>query len=74
VERLIARPTLGISEMEGAQVEAVDGVADEICQVPFGQPVLPRVGQQPLLLRIVLAQAVSAVVCQNISIHEGFQR
>ena len=36
----------GPAGVEGAQVQAVDRVADEVGQVPLGQPVLQRLPQQ----------------------------
>jgi len=39
--------------MKRAQVQAVYCVADEVCQVALGQPVLQRMGQQLLLLEVV---------------------
>ncbi|MNR09366.1 hypothetical protein D3C85_1255630 [compost metagenome] len=53
VERLVARPALGIPGVEGAQIQAVHAVADEVRQMPFGQPVLKGVGKQSLLLRFI---------------------
>lgn len=53
VKRLVARPTLGVPGVKGAQIKTVDAVADEVRQMPFGQPVLQRVGQQSLLLWFV---------------------
>ena len=50
---LIARAAASIPRMESGQVERVDRVADVVGKVPFGQPVLQRLGQQHLLLRLV---------------------
>ena len=44
---------LVVARVERAKVESVDGVADEVHHVPFGQPVLQRFGQQQHLLRFV---------------------
>ncbi len=53
VERLIARATSGVARVEGAQIQAVDGVADVVGQMPLGQPVLQGRRQQLLLPRLV---------------------
>ena len=53
VKRLVARPVLVVAGVERAQIERVDRVADEVRQVPLGQPVLDRLGQQQHLLRFV---------------------
>jgi hypothetical protein len=53
VERLVARTVLVIARVERAEVESVNGVADEVRQMPFGQPLLQRLGQQQHLLRFV---------------------
>jgi hypothetical protein len=46
VKGLVARPAAGVARVKGAQVQRIDGVADEVGQVPFGQPVLQRRGQR----------------------------
>ena len=46
MERLVARAALVIAGVERAQIKTVDAVADEVRQVPFGQPVLQRLGKQ----------------------------
>jgi hypothetical protein len=53
VERLVARPAVGVALVERTQVQAIDSVTDEVGQVPLGQPVLQCLGQQHLLLRVV---------------------
>ena len=58
VKGLVAWPALGVSGVEGAQIQAVHAVIDEVRQVPFGQPVLKGIGQQSLLLRFI-----GAVTC-----------
>jgi hypothetical protein len=40
VERLVARAVLVIARVERAKIQSVDGVANEVGQVPFGQPIL----------------------------------
>jgi len=57
VERLVAGATAGIAGVERLEVQGIDRVADEVRQVPLGQPVLQRCGQQHLLLRFVAAVA-----------------
>jgi hypothetical protein len=44
MERLVARSASRIPGVERAQVKRVDRVADEVRQVPLGQPVLQRRG------------------------------
>jgi len=53
VERLVARAGLVVARVEGAEVESVNCGADEVRQVPFGQPLLQRLGQQQHLLRFI---------------------
>jgi hypothetical protein len=53
VKRLVARAALGVAGVKGAQIQAVNAVADEVRQVALGQPVLQRIEQQSLLLRFV---------------------
>ena len=53
MERLVARAVLVVPCVERAEIESVNSVTDEVRQVPFGQPLLQRFGQQQHLLRIV---------------------
>ena len=56
----------------GLEVQGIDRVADEIRQVPLGQPVLQRCGQQHLLLRFVGAVA-DGHACSTIGRIKGHQ-
>lgn len=51
--RVLAGAALGVARVKGAKVQLIDGLADEVGQVPLGQPVLQRAGQQLLLPRLV---------------------
>ncbi len=53
MERLVARTAAFVARVERLQVQAVNRVADEVGQVPLGQPVLQRLRQQYLLLGFV---------------------
>jgi hypothetical protein len=46
---LVARTAVGISGMEGGQVQQAERIADEGSKVALRQPILQRMGQQELL-------------------------
>ena len=53
VKGLVARAVLVVASMERTQIQRVHRVAYKVRQVPLGQPVLDRLGQQQHLLRFV---------------------
>ena len=57
VERLVACAPTFVTRIERLEVQRIDRVANEVGQMPLGQPVLQRRRQQHLLLRFVGAVA-----------------
>ena len=57
VERLVACASTFVTRIERLEVQRIDRVANEVGQMPLGQPVLQRRRQQHLLLRFVGAVA-----------------
>jgi len=54
------------AEVEGAQVELIDGVGDEIGQMIFGQPIARRRRRQERLLGLMGPLARISLVCHSV--------
>ena len=71
MKRLVAGATALVPRVEGLEVQCIDRLTDEVRQMPFGQPVLQRGGQQHFLLRFVEVIALPQSTCPTLASLSG---